>query len=148
MDAAAARVIAMWRYVDDLAMYDMGGEEDIPYLADPANGYYAVRSEEGELVAYCCFGADARVPGGDYRADAVDIGMGLPPEALGKGQGTALMPVVLQFAEQHFTAQRLRATVAAFNERARRLCVRAGFRVASTFTREDGQRFVIYTKAP
>lgn len=28
-------------------------------------------------MGYCCFGTDARVPGGDYSADALDIGLGM-----------------------------------------------------------------------
>jgi hypothetical protein len=61
-----ARAMVEWRYEGPYAFYD-AHPDDLTGLLDPENAYYAVTDSEGELLGFCCFGADARVKGGDYQ---------------------------------------------------------------------------------
>jgi ribosomal-protein-alanine N-acetyltransferase len=70
--------------------------------------------------------------------------MGLCPDRTGQGQGAWIIREVIEFAQQNFQAQKLRATVAAFNQRALRAWKKVGFYAVSEFVRpSDNQRFAI-----
>ena len=75
---ADGRGIATWRYPDRYSTYDVGE------VVTAADGYWAVVGEEEELVGYCCFGQEARVPGVDEEHGTLDIGYGcaLTPSAM------------------------------------------------------------------
>ncbi len=111
-------------------------EKTTQVFLDPEYAYYALLTAEGELVAYCCFGADAQVPGGDYGADALDIGLGVRPDLTGQGQGSAYVQAVLDFARRAFSLSAFRVTIAEFNGRALRVWEKAGFRRVQRFRRE------------
>ena len=113
-------------------------------FVDPVNAYHAIVDNGGQLVAYCCFGPDARVPGGDYDNPALDIGLGVHPDLSGQGLGGAFVDAVLRFAQQEFVPTEFRVTVAEFNERALRVWEKARFRPVQRFERkQDGAPFVI-----
>jgi homoisocitrate dehydrogenase len=149
MDEASARQVLAWRYEPPYEMYNLTSPEDgadatVEFLTDAQNGYYVVDDERGELVAFCCFGADAQVLGGDYAADALDIGLGMRPDLTGRGNGGTYVEAVLDFARRRFMPSAFRVTIAAFNGRARRVWTRAGFQEVQTFERRtDGVPFVI-----
>jgi len=151
MDGASARAILTWRYDAPYTLYnpDPGDiEEDVKVFQDPQNAYYSITDECGDLVAYCCFGAEARVPGGDYGADALDVGMGVRPDLTGQGQGLTYITAVLGFARCTFAPRGFRVTVAEFNKRALRGWEKAGFRPVQTFRRtQDGRAFVVLMRA-
>lgn len=160
MDEAAARAIHGWRYEPPYDLYDLADEPLIGFMEaflDPGNAYYAIFDEEG-LVAYCCFGLDAQVPGGDYGPPAVDVGLGLRPDLTGQGQGLNYAQAVLDFARRTPAALSVagvlpdgaahrpafRVTVAAFNRRAQRVWEKAGFRIVQRFERAgDALSFVV-----
>lgn len=164
MDEAAARAIHAWRYEPPYDLYNLGDEPLLGFLRaflDPRNAYYSVFDEESGLVAYCCFGPDAQVPGGDYDLLAVDVGLGLRPDRTGQGQGLSYAQAVLDFARRTPAAlaaagplpdgapARLafRVTVAAFNLRAQRVWEKAGFRVVQRFERAgDPLPFVVMVR--
>lgn len=147
MDYASAERMIRWRYAPPYGMYNINAENidaEIGFFTDPANQYYALLTDDGELVAFCCFGDDARVPGGEYDVDATDIGMGVRPDLTGKGQGHQYIELVLDFARKQFDVKMFRATIAEFNTRALRLCYKAGFEPFDVFQRDnDGKNFVI-----
>jgi ribosomal-protein-alanine N-acetyltransferase len=151
MDEASARAIVRWQYEPPYDLYNMDPgnvKEAVEALLDPRNHYFSMADEQGKMVAYCCFGPDAQVQGGDYGGSALDIGLGVRPDLTGKGQGLYYVEAVLDFARATFSATALRATVAAFNRRARRVWEKAGFRQVQTFQRSlDGREFVILTRA-
>jgi hypothetical protein len=60
-----AEEISTWHYPEPYTMYSLSPQE-IPILLDPSNRYFAVVGMERSLIGYCCFGAEARVMGGDY----------------------------------------------------------------------------------
>jgi ribosomal-protein-alanine N-acetyltransferase len=161
MDEATARAIHGWRYEPPYDLYDLAGEP-LPGLLlaflDPQNAYYAILDNEGELVAYCCFGPDAQVPGGDYGLPSVDVGLGLRPDLTGQGRGLGYVRAVLDFAREASAGgseagdfptgeagpPAFRVTVAAFNQRAQRVWEKAGFRIVQRFERSgDGLPFVV-----
>ena len=131
-----ARAVAGWEYEPPYDVYDVPAayrEETVAMFLDRRFGYHAARLA-GELVGFCCFGPDARVPGGDYRRDdLLDVGLGLRPDLTGKGMGLALVRATLAFADAAYAPPGYRLTVAAFNRRAIRVYERAGFAVVHTF---------------
>lgn len=86
-----------------------------------------------------CFGPDARVPGGDYAADALDVGMGVRPDLTGQGRGLDFVNI----GSRKFAPAEFRVTVAEFNKRALRVWKKAGFRVVQTFQKEQSRRVFV-----
>jgi RimJ/RimL family protein N-acetyltransferase len=150
MDEASARAIATWRYDAPYDLYNLDAD-DLPgavqAFMDPRNAYYVMVDGLEGLVAYCCFGPDAMVPGGDYGAPGLDIGLGVRPDLTGQGRGLAFVSSVLAFARRTFAPEAFRVTIAEFNKRALRVWEKAGFRAVQTFLRDpDGRCFVVLTK--
>jgi ribosomal-protein-alanine N-acetyltransferase len=139
MTETDARTVLAWQYDGPFAIYNADPatvEEGTAALLDPANAYFAAVGPDGAVIGYCCFGPDARVPGGNYaEPDALDVGLGLRPNLTGRGRGLAFVRAVLAFGRARFAPARFRLTVAAFNVRAQRVYARAGFGVVSRFTR-------------
>jgi RimJ/RimL family protein N-acetyltransferase len=121
MDESSAREITRWRYDPpyDIYSFDPNAvEQTIRCFLCPQYQYYSVWKTPEELVGYCCFGEDGRVPGGDYTAEALDIDAGLRPDLTGQGLGDSFIRAALDFARLRFAPVCFRATVAAFNKRA------------------------------
>lgn len=140
LDEASARKITRWRYGGRYSIYD-GSEDELSALLAPEHRYFGAW-HGGELVGYCCFGPDARVPGGDYRRgepEVLDVGGGLRPDLAGKHLGELLARQVLRFAVELLRPSVLRVTVLRANVRACALCRRLGFREVHRFRVEDFQ---------
>jgi [ribosomal protein S18]-alanine N-acetyltransferase len=149
MDEANACTLISWRYDPPYDIYNIPAStvEEVSFLTDPHNAYYSMHNEDGILEAFCCFGADAQVPGGNYTADALDVGWGVRPDLTGQGRGLAYVTAILAFARQTFAPVRFRTTVAAFNTRSRRVCEKAGFEQVQVFSAStDNRPFVILTR--
>jgi RimJ/RimL family protein N-acetyltransferase len=142
MDATRAGEIGAWAYPPPYELYD-SRPDTAATLLRPENRYHAVLDAGGGLVGFCCFGPDARVPGDSYPEPALDVGAGLRPELTGHGGGAAFLRAICAFAERELAAGALRATVAAYNERSRRACERAGFRELRRFEGPGGREFVV-----
>lgn len=144
---AQIRDFIRWQYDDPYAMYAMTDEneaESIAFFSDEANGYFAIVDETGLLLGFCNFGADAQVPGGDYTTEAIDVGMGMRPDLTGQGQGVDYAQAVFDFADKQFPHQPFRATIAEFNQRAQKVCLKHGFVVVDRFERlSDKRQFLI-----
>ncbi len=139
-----------WKYDPPYDLYNFRPEENkntLRYLSDPANMVYGIRTGGGELIGFCSFGQDAQVPGGNYDADALDIGLGLRPDLTGMGRGPAVIGEVLAFAGRKYRPARFRVTIASFNSRARKAWEKAGFAAEEEFSSEgDGRKFKILVK--
>lgn len=129
------RTFASWRYESPYDVYDMTDdlEDTVDYFLDAGLRCH-VLVDGTELAGFCTFGRDGQVPGGTYRTNAVDIGLGIRPDLTGRGRGREYVGVVVAKAGQLFPGLPLRVTIAAWNTRALRTWLNAGFAHASRFT--------------
>lgn len=140
LTAGEADVIAGWRYPPPYDVYD--DRDDGAAGPDALEDRYAI-TEGDELVGFCSFGADGRVPGGRYPDGPLDVGIGMRPDLTGRGLGARYLAAVIRFARRELGATRLRVTVAEFNARALRLCEAAGFRRVERFEGRDRRFWIL-----
>ena len=114
---------------------------DMARLLDRDRAYYSITNAAGEVVGCCCFGPEARLPGGDYASPGLDLAAWLRPDLIGFGRGARFVLTVLTFARALFGPLAFRATVASGNRRGLRACRRAGFRPRASFTGPDGAEY-------
>ncbi len=152
MDEASIYKFVDWRYDPPYDYYNLGDpplEEDIRYFMNPQNAYHTISDESGDLLAFCSFGPDAQVPGGDYNTNALDIGVGVRPDLTGQGRGSLFVDAVLDFARRTFAPTMFRVTVAEFNQRALQVWEKAGFRRVQTFQNSgDGRTYIVLIREP
>jgi GNAT superfamily N-acetyltransferase len=136
-----------WHYEPPYDIYNLAGPLDeaaLAYFMDPQNACHSITDEVGDLLAFCSFGPDGQVLGGDYSAEALDIGLGVHPDLTGQGQGSRFVEAVLEYARQTFAPTMFRVTIAAFNKRALRVWEKAGFQRVDSFPSSyDGRLFII-----
>ena len=128
------REFAAWRYEPPYDAYNITTDptEAVEYfLGTDIHCHTLV--DGAEIVGYCTFGRDAQVPGGDYTADALDLGLGVKPSRTGSGDGHRFVAAVVDHAIAVFSPRLIRVTIAAGNERARRVWSNAGFTEVSRF---------------
>lgn len=147
-----AKAIAGWTYAPPYALYSLSAESErdelIASLIDPNNHYYACFDEDNQVLAYYCFGEEARVRGGDYGVDALDIGGGIRPDVTGHGHGKEFLQSGIILARKLFAPTYLRMTIAGFNVRAQRVAQGLGFEETERFVRASDQReFVVLVRA-
>lgn len=139
--------ILRWRYLPPYDSYDFDFDtvqEDLCYLIDPKNAFYAILNVHEELEGYCSFGADGQVPGGDYCTEALDIGMGMRPDLVGQGYGKHYAQAVVRYGVNQYKAQQCRVTIAEFNKRAQRVWEQVGFEQVGRFIKTGTEEeFVI-----
>jgi [ribosomal protein S18]-alanine N-acetyltransferase len=119
---ADALDIKSWRYDGKYATYDVAGG------VSPGLGYFAVE-HGGRLVGYCCFGAEARVPGVGEEPGTLDVGYGMRPELMGQGLGRSFVSTIVGFGVRRFDPVRLRMLILRWNDRSRRAAERQGFAI-------------------
>jgi len=147
LDEAGVREIFTWKYPPPYDIYNLPEEkvdQKLSFFLDPSNSYHGLWDSSGRLAAFCVFGADARVPGGDYSRDVLDIGFGLRPVLTGQGKSRLYLKAVLRCAAARWEPAVFRVTIAGFNQRARRAWEKLGFQTVETFLRERDQKpFVV-----
>ena len=137
-----AEAIASWRYEGPWSTYDPRPGDSL-LTADA--GYHAVVDEAGSLVGFLCTGAEARVPGLAAQEGIVDVGVGMRPDLVGRGLGSAFGGVVLDHVSGLCGDLPLRAVVQSWNERSLRLTRRLGFRAVGIHCCEQDGREASYT---
>ncbi|BCL38364.1 GNAT family N-acetyltransferase [Nostoc sp. MS1] len=146
-----ALAILNWRYTPPYDFYNFNADtvlEDLRYLLDPKNAFYVILNSLGELEGYCSFGADGQVPGGDYRVEALDLGMGIRPDLTGLRHGKYYAQGVIKYGADRYEAQLFRVTIAQFNKRAQRVWQKLGFEQVEEFSKiSSREKFVIMTRA-
>ncbi|WP_337102791.1 GNAT family N-acetyltransferase [Paenibacillus sp. YIM B09110] len=135
---AEAEQICNWRYDGEYSFYDIADSPGV--ISELTDGsYYSVKTaDEGELIGFFCLGPHAQVPGGQiaglYGGDGIiDIGIGLRPDLVGQGRGSAFLAAVTDYTVGTFRPRRLRLSVATFNRRAIALYTKAGYRRLAAF---------------
>jgi uncharacterized protein YhfF/RimJ/RimL family protein N-acetyltransferase len=129
------RVFAAWRYDAPHDVYDisMSASDAITYFSDP-DVHCNTLLDGTDVVGFCTFGNDARVPGGNYDEAGLDIGLGIDPARTGLGEGHRFVAAVVGHAAAAFGPRQLRVTIAVGNVRATRVWSGAGFTEISRFT--------------
>jgi RimJ/RimL family protein N-acetyltransferase len=131
-----AREALKWRYPPPYDFYNPPDEitdETIAALFEPASPQYGVFDEGDQLIGLIGTGPDAQVPGGDYSAPAIDIGIGLHPNHCGRGLGREVVSAFIAFLEEREGPSTYRATIAAFNHRSLKTFQSLGFTETSRF---------------
>jgi [ribosomal protein S18]-alanine N-acetyltransferase len=151
MTEAGARLVLNWRYEPPYDFYNLNPTQPDVLIRNsflnPAYHYYSVFDGQDSLIAYRCFGEDARVPGADYSAEALDMGGGLRPDLTGHGLGPQIIHAAMDFARVEFSPRAFRATVAEFNLRAQCACEKVGYMLVQRFiATNSGVPFVIYLR--
>ena len=150
------RQILTWRYKPPYDIYNMSRgtadplelSESLDYFLQSRYHFQAVlRQPAAELVAFCSFGPDGQVAGGDYSIKAIDIGLGIHPDLTGCGLGSMFVGVAIDVARKTFAPPRLRVTIAAFNRRAQKVWQQHNFVPLQRFRANFGRRpFIIYVR--
>lgn len=140
MTTEEAEQVASWRYSGDWSVYDLPSAEP---LVDELSSYYAVVADE-TLIGFCCIGEAARVAGLSEDPAILDVGLGMAPELIGLGYGTAFARTVLDYVEGRHPDCLLRAVVQSWNNRSLRVTERLGFEDVGERTTVQGGRPVSY----
>ena len=134
-----AQTIAEWRYDGPYSLYDV---DDPERLLSAKYEYYAAFGDDDELVGYCCFGEDARVPGLEEEAGVLDVGVGLRPDLTGIGLGGPFLREVCRFGGELREPVRFRVAIADFNRRAQLVASALGFEREGLHQTEE-RKFVL-----
>lgn len=147
-----AALVSKWTYEKPYSNYSMDESEEC--INELLNGFYfSVTDSKNDILGYYCFGESAQVPAGRQFGcysckDFLDIGLGLNPDLCGRGNGYEFLCDGIKFARDHFSADKYRLTVAAFNKRAIKVYERAGFVKVDSFQRvleSGGMEFWVMT---
>lgn len=133
-----ARQITRWRYPAPYDIYDLNTADMILVLflhplwrlAGVAH-FCAVCDEQGDLAGMFQF---------MRKGSTVEIGLALRPEHTGQGLGLDFVRAGLAYGAWRFGPTAFQLDVAAFNERARRVYERAGFRAVRTMPKRIGDQ--------
>ena len=145
-----AREITSWTYDPPYERYDMSLDY-LKGLLNPDYRYHVVFDGDQTLLGFCCFGEDARVPGGTYSIigpDILDVGVGMHPEWTGQGYGRGYVEFVLDFAFRTFHPESFRITVASFNQRSIKTFKSLGFIETHTFVYDRVKLEFIHLERP
>ncbi|KRN29994.1 GNAT family N-acetyltransferase [Liquorilactobacillus mali] len=127
-----ALLIAQWHYQGEYEFYDMTADpEDYQeLLSEESRGdsYYQV-IQAGKLVGF--FAVEDT-----NDEEAIEIGLGMAPELIGKGKGFAFATAILNYVIQLKNPQKVLFDVAEFNVRARKLYQKLGFKVVNHHNQE------------
>lgn len=146
MTKKIAEEIVGWNYEPPYDFYNNDSSET--EIAELLNGtYYAVMSEDEETVGFFCVGKNAQVPSGKhygvYEDSYIDMGLGMNPQLVGKGNGAKFVLFVLHFIEETHQELPVRLTVAAFNKRAIHLYRKLGFVLNKQFNTDSTSFFTM-----
>jgi RimJ/RimL family protein N-acetyltransferase len=110
-----------WRYEPPYDFYN--GDED-PVLN--RERFFEAVGDDDSLVGFYYF---------EEKGTALEIGLGLRPDLVGRGLGLGFFRAGVEYGRGRFRPARIILAVAAFNERARIVYERAGFRVVGRHMR-------------
>ena len=148
MSRYMAKDILNWKYDEPYDFYNNElTDEALNELLD--GSYYAVVNENKDLIGFFCIGENARVPIGNlfgvYKANLVDMGIGMNPELVGNGYGFDFCTYIVKFIEEKYNSTSIRLTVAKFNRRAIHLYEKLGFVFENEFS-TDTTEFMTMVK--
>jgi [ribosomal protein S18]-alanine N-acetyltransferase len=77
----------------------------------------------------------------------LDVGYGMAPDLMGRGNGYRFVEAILAFAVEEYRPEQLRLYVLDWNERSRRVAERHGFEALSDLENAEG-RFLVMLREP
>jgi ribosomal-protein-alanine N-acetyltransferase len=135
-----ARAIATWRYPGRDATYD------VIDVVTAEQGYWSVVRDD-ELIGYCCFGVEARIPGVEAEPGTLDVGYGMRPDLVGRKLGPSFVSAIVRFGLDEFSPERLRLLILSWNERSRKVAEKLGFGEEGVVTGKEGDFFIMRRSA-
>ncbi|MGL1893963.1 MAG: GNAT family N-acetyltransferase [Spirochaetaceae bacterium] len=143
-----AKAMLKWTYPSPYSFYNM--EDSKECLSELLDGTYYLVKEDESVIGFFCFGNNAQIPikeaKGLYEENLLDIGLGMNPLFVDKGEGKKFLNEGLNFAINTLHKSSFRLTVAKFNERAIKVYKKFGFETVNSFVREkDNIEFYIMT---
>ncbi|WP_075618511.1 GNAT family N-acetyltransferase [Paenisporosarcina indica] len=126
-----------WHYHDYFSFYDMESDkEDLDEFLNPekrGRSYFVV-SNDNEVLGFFSFTKVA-----DH---TIDIGLGMRPDLVSKGNGQDFLKAGLDFAKTTYHPKSITLSVATFNQRAIKVYKKVGFKENHTFMQDtNGSRF-------
>ncbi|WP_427136962.1 GNAT family N-acetyltransferase [Psychrobacillus psychrodurans] len=130
MNEEIAKDILSWEYEKPYDFYNNElTDQEIKERLD--GSYYALVNDKKEIYGFFCTGENAQVPIGKkigvYSDDSIDMGLGMNPKMVGKGNGFEFCSFILRYIEKNYIGSPIRLTVAKFNQRAIHLYEKLGF---------------------
>jgi [ribosomal protein S18]-alanine N-acetyltransferase len=135
--------VTSWCYPPPFDLYNLPphGHELLLARSADGEGYYPALGQDGTVVAFAVFGAEARVLGQKAVNGTLDFGLGVRPGLTSQGLGSNLLVQAVALGQALFSPQSIRAAVAKFNTRSLNLCRNYGFHSGHDFTGPDGRPF-------
>jgi len=130
MNEEIVKDILSWEYKKPYDFYNSElTDEDMKERLD--GSYFALVNDNKEIFGFFCTGENAQVPvgkkSGVYSDDSIDMGLGMNPNSVGKGNGFEFCSIILRYIEKNYKGTPIRLTVAKFNLRAIHLYEKLGF---------------------
>lgn len=137
MNEKLATDILNWKYDKPYDFYN--NELTAEEMREILDGtYYALIDDAEELIGFFCIGETAQVPIGNqhgvYTGDFVDMGLGMNPKLVGKGNGFEFCSFIIRYIKENYKGTAIRLTVATFNKRAIHLYKNLGFVLKDEFS--------------
>jgi [ribosomal protein S18]-alanine N-acetyltransferase len=146
MDKECATTICGWKYPEPYDVYNITESEvtqQIDYMVYDKNQFCSIY-RGSELCGFISVGKDALVKGGNYQEEAIDVGMGLKPDITGKGTGAWYVSKVVEYIISEHKPERIRVTIAEFNNRAIKVWLKNEFQIVQKFVGgRNKQAFVV-----
>lgn len=122
-----AKDIVTWKYEGIYSFYDNDKTEGKKQWAANIHheeNTFVLYNEKNELIGNCCF---------DYDENQIMLGVQMRPDLTGKGMGTEIVKIILDFGREKFKFDEIRLYVAKFNKRAIRLYEKLKFEIIDEF---------------
>lgn len=148
MNEESVRDILSWVYDKPYDFYNNElTDEDMKEKLD--GSYYALVNDN-QLFGFFCTGENAQVPVGKkigvYSVDSIDMGLGMNPKFVGKGNGFEFCSFILRYIEKNNKGTPIRLTVAKFNQRAIHLYDKLGFVKKAEFSTDFAEFMTMVKK--
>lgn len=149
MNEKIARDILSWEYEQPYDFYNCElTDEDLKEKLD--GSYFALVNDKQEVVGFFCTGENAQVPVGKldgvYLEDSIDMGLGMNPNFVGKGNGFEFCSFILCHIQKNNKGTPIRLTVAKFNQRAIHLYAKLGFVKVNEFSTDCAEFMTMVKK--
>lgn len=120
-DANAQVIANHWKYPEPYSFYDMTADpEDYEEIIreELRQDYYFQVLNQAEL-----YGFFTVYPLGEM----VELGLGIKPDCTGKGEGEALIRIIMDYIQNNYSISTICLSVVDFNQRAQKIYEKIGF---------------------